>query len=249
MYGSYENRSGGRDALKPNQYPLHSVLLETHGAVFGPSGASGVEVPLCYDSTGSLRDADVHNVTTQYRFPWAGTAREEGEHVVQHCGLSYASFSKLLVSGGDARALLESMTTAVLPKKQNPSSGGGGGEDRPCKLTYGVTPMGRMYTEFTICRREEHEWYCVGSRDHAEHDVVWMQERASALGLRDVTIRNRSGDICVLHVAGPASPAILRDIEPRAIDNLAFMHSRTGSKFCVCYLLRMFTYCRGTSSK
>ena len=42
-YGSYENRSGGRDAILPLQYPLHSVLDTQHGAVFGSFGASGIE--------------------------------------------------------------------------------------------------------------------------------------------------------------------------------------------------------------
>ena len=53
-YGSYENRSGGRDAILPLQYPLHSVLDTQHGAVFGSFGASGIEGK--YSSEGAARE-------------------------------------------------------------------------------------------------------------------------------------------------------------------------------------------------
>ena len=107
------------------------------------------------------------NTQTHHHYEWAATVKAEGKHVVQHCGLSYASFSKIKVTGLQSRTLLESMTTAVLPKKPSIN------QDRPCKLTYGVTPQGRMCTEMTICRNSEEDWYLVGNRDRSVHDVVW----------------------------------------------------------------------------
>ena len=240
VYGQYENRSAGKTTLAPHQYPLHHTL-QNHGGVFGGVGASGIEVPMYYNSNKEHNtDPDVFasNVQTHHDFEWSGIVAKEGNHVVAHCGLSYASFSKIRVKGAKARELLESMTTAILPKK--PSI------DYPCKLTYGVTQKGRMCTEMTICRNSEQDWYLVGNRDRAEMDVVWLKERAVALfgeGNNNdnnddndnndmaIAIEDASEKTCVLHICGPNSPALLSSIETRANKDLKFMTSRVVSDF------------------
>ena len=228
VYGNYENRSGGKKnnaSFEAHQYPLHHILgSENNQGVFGGIGASGIEVPMYYNSNGGSTHVQAANVETHHHYEWSDIVEHEGNHVVAHCGLSYASFSKILISGTHARALLESMTTALLPKK--PAT------DYPCKLTYGVTPTGRMCTEMTVCRHSETEWYLVGNRDRAEHDVVWLEERAAALfgenedNANDVNIQNISDQKCVLHLCGPKSLALLSTIEARATDDLKFMTSR-----------------------
>ena len=243
-YGSYENRSAGRNAvLDGHQYPLHSTLRQGHGAVFGNFGASGIEVPMFYQRDGDSNNGTDHAggeaAQTHHHYTWSNIAKEEGEHVVRHCGISYASFSKIAVKGSRSRELLESMTTAVLPKKAVDDN------NRPCKLTYGVTPKGRMCTEMTICKKSDEDWYCVGNRDRTHHDMTWLKERGRALGMmmssgktnaddeekEEIQIQDLSNKICVVHLCGPNSPTVLSTVEPRAVEQLGFLKSKTIENF------------------
>jgi len=233
VYGNYENRDGGKNHLLSHQYPLHEILKKKYGGIMGGIGASGIEVPMYYNcNNGTEDDILASNTHTQHHYEWSNLVQKEGEHVVKHCGLSYASFSKIQVKGKNSRKLLESMTTAILPKKTS--------DDYPCKLTYGITPNGRMCTEMTICRHSEEDWYLVGNRDRAEHDILWLKERSNDLFKNsDIEINNVSDEKCVLHICGPNSPSLLSSIDSRANNNLEFMKSRNINNFGNIYNLNV----------
>mmetsp|Transcript_17250 Transcript_17250/g.19620 ORF Transcript_17250/g.19620 Transcript_17250/m.19620 type:complete len:842 (+) Transcript_17250:84-2609(+) len=213
----FENRSAGREEIK-GSYPLHSVLAQ-HGAQFGSFGASGIETPICYNA----EPLPVHDSTTFFDFPWSATATKEAEHVLSDVGLSYSSFSKISVKGERSREFLEHVTTAIVPKKPAKNEG-----DMPCRLTYATTPKGYVCTEFTLCRESDlgNSWYLVGSRDHHHMDVTWLRDQARNWeGGENVEIDDLSEKICVLHVAGPKSKALLSGIDER-ISAVPFMHGR-----------------------
>ena len=91
-------------------------------------------------------------------------------------GLGYSSFSKLAVrslDGSDAATrLLEHCTTNTLPKAPG-----------RCRLSYATTRAGKLLAEFTITRIGEkalHDFYLVGSRDYANHDLAWLEQQRTA---------------------------------------------------------------------
>lgn len=213
---NYENRSAGRLTFK-QPYPLHSVL-ESYGAKFGAFGGSGCEIPICYPPIGS--PVDFHDSKRFSNFEWADYANDEAKHVLSHVGISYSSFSKLRLNGPDALKFMEEVTTGVLPKRKKIETG----NDLPCRLTYCTTPKGQVATEFTICRMNDigDDWYIVGSRDHVQQDMFWLQKQIKN---RDIKIENMTDKMCVLHLMGPESGNLLGAIEPR-IDNLDFMRAR-----------------------
>ena len=100
---------------------------------------------------------------------WAPHAEREAAHLLTGVGIGYASFSKLSVKSsinGDnsATKLLEHCLTNNLPKAHG-----------RCRLTYATTKAGKLLAEFTVTKRganaSEHDFYLVGSRDYAEHDL------------------------------------------------------------------------------
>lgn len=217
----FENRSAGRDIVVSKegsdaQYPLHSVL-EDHGARFAAFGGSGCEAPLVY--VPKTEKVDFHDAKRYSHFEWASLAKAEADHALEHVALSYSSFSKLLISGNDSKEFLGEVTTAVLPKRKAKDRA----TDFPCGLTYCTTPKGQVCTEFTMCSLDDEgkDWYLVGSRDHVRQDMAWLNEQIKG---RNVTIRDATDEICVLHMFGPKSGDCLGAIEPR-IDGLPFMRS------------------------
>eukprot|EP00515_Schizochytrium_aggregatum_P017301 CAMPEP_0202098848 /NCGR_PEP_ID=MMETSP0965-20130614/2104_1 /ASSEMBLY_ACC=CAM_ASM_000507 /TAXON_ID=4773 /ORGANISM="Schizochytrium aggregatum, Strain ATCC28209" /LENGTH=869 /DNA_ID=CAMNT_0048667351 /DNA_START=74 /DNA_END=2683 /DNA_ORIENTATION=+ len=234
----FENRSGGLGHVAA-PYPLHAVLA-SHGARFGAIGGAGCEAPLCFSapsaagSTASVSGSaalatdeaaapDFHDEKRFSHFAWAPIAEEEAAHALQHVGLAYSSFSKIRVRGKDSAAFLGRATTAPLPALRKKEDCGP--EDRPCRLTYSTTPLGRVQTEFTLCRTDAdgQEWYLVGSRDHVRQDVAWLRQCVHSG--EDVAVEDITDEVCVLHVCGPDSGRLLTAVEPR-LSSLGFMRAR-----------------------
>ena len=199
VYGAFENRSAGRSHV-----PRHSLYHQLRAAGAICQFSSGVEVPALFEPDPSkfaeleAQCLDSHHL---HDFPWARRAQEEAENVLENVGLSFSSFSKLQVKGADAVALLRAATTNVIPTR-----------DGRTKLTYAVTPKGRVAAEFTVCKVQDEDYYVVGSRDYAAHDAQWLVDCARRLGLENVEISNVSDDVTILHVAGPRSLELLEGV-------------------------------------
>jgi dimethylglycine dehydrogenase len=186
----FENRRGGREHVPTSRHPIHTEL-DALGAHYGFS-LGGVEVPNVFLPPGvSLNEKTIIN------HEWASFADAEAQHILDKVGVSYASFSKIAVKGADSAAFLDRLTTNLLPAI---------GRSR---LTYALTPKGRINAEWTITRFGEDDFYVVGSRDMALHDTQWMRDRLRAENLKDVQIQDISDDVDIIHVAGPLSHALM----------------------------------------
>jgi dimethylglycine dehydrogenase len=153
---------------------------------------------------------------------WAPLAAAEAAHAMRAVGVAHASFSKIRVHGAGAQALLSRLTTNVLPK-----------ETGQCRLTYALTPTGRVLAEFTVCRRGKDDFYVVGSRDAAAHDIKWLRRHAADAADADAANADPADpddgtasavqvdDLCdaveILHIAGPRSAELLDALRAQAV--------------------------------
>lgn len=229
----HENRVGGRSnvAHPPGRAALYEIL-KGHGALFGFSN-SGVEVPIAFvpPSEAARVPADVRAAPqkTFYDHVWAPYAEAEAANLLSGVGVGYSSFSKLRVrsatSGCDAASkLLEYVTTNTLPKRPG-----------RCRLTYAPTSAGKLLGEFTVTRRgeaEAHDFYLVGSRDYAQHDLAWLEQQARCLAEAGVLasegavqLEDVTDSIEILHVAGSRAAELMGEVCPEA-DDVPFLQMR-----------------------
>ncbi|GBG33309.1 Dimethylglycine dehydrogenase, mitochondrial [Hondaea fermentalgiana] len=218
---NFENRSGGRENMT-HPYPLHDTLAK-HGAKFGAYGGAGCEVPMVFVPEDA--DIDFHDQKKFHEFNWAPYAEAEAEHALKKAGFAYSSFSKIRVTGKDAKSFMGLVTTGALPVTKAPDT------DMACRLTYATTPKGRVQTEFTICRmnHEGDDWYLVGGRDYVRQDMAWLLQQADDAKM-DVQMKDLTDDVCVLHVCGPNSGMIMAGVDER-VKGLPFMRARTIENF------------------
>ncbi|KAL1499075.1 hypothetical protein AB1Y20_013590 [Prymnesium parvum] len=222
----HENRPAGRDGVHhpPGRRALYEAL-KAKGALFGFSN-SGVEVPIAYLGNEAITTPPCQKTFSNHA--WAPFAEKEATHVLEGVGLGYSSFSKLRVSSGASAAaslLLEHATTNHLPKLPG-----------RCRLSYATTRAGRLLAEFTITRdgtaaadfrsKEPagvpHDFYLVGSRDYAQHDLAWLEQRRDALVAAgqlapgEVILEDLTDDVEILHLAGPKSEQMMAALCPEA---------------------------------
>jgi dimethylglycine dehydrogenase len=203
-YGAFENRDGGREYLPKTA--LHDAL-KANGAIFGFSNG-GVESPAFFTEEGGATVEEM-NFQRFHAHEWAPLAAAEAAHVLEHVGLSHASFSKFKLRGAGAREFLNHATTNIVPKNIG-----------QCKLTYALTPKGKVVAEFTLCylggEGADEEFYIVGSRDYTWHDQRWLEDRARTFAVengsdsgKNVEVEEISRAVDILHLAGPKSPTML----------------------------------------
>eukprot|EP01063_Lacrimia_lanifica_P029277 TRINITY_DN442_c0_g2_i1.p1 TRINITY_DN442_c0_g2~~TRINITY_DN442_c0_g2_i1.p1 ORF type:complete len:1298 (+),score=497.22 TRINITY_DN442_c0_g2_i1:111-4004(+) len=207
----FEHRPAGREHLPGYNAALPDILRKA-GGVMGFSMAGG-EFPLFYTPKGEEVE-----MKSFHSHAWARYAEAEAAHVRSSVGLSHANFSKIRVSSGASDAatrLLDIATTNTLPKVPG-----------ACVLSYCTTPKGKVLAEFTITRESNaHDYYLIGSRDYAAHDVEWLKQQARVLlPEADIRITDESANIEILHVAGPKAGALVGALhEPLA--QLRFLKS------------------------
>lgn len=84
-----------------------------------------------------------------------------------------------------------------------------------CNLTHLLTPAGKPYTEVTIAKVGEEEFYVVSFPEQEQHDFRWLEmHRAQNPEWRDVVIENVTAEIGCLMLNGPASRDILKKFAP-----------------------------------
>ena len=229
----HENRQGGRADVPhpPGRRALYEALKE-HGALFGFSN-SGVEVPIAFvplDDPAVGPEARAAPHKTFFDHIWAPYAEDEARHLLSGVGIGYSSFSKLRVRSASARCdaasrLLEFATTNTLPKRPG-----------RCRLTYAPTAAGRLLGEFTVTRRgptaELHDFYLVGSRDYAQHDLAWLEQQARSLAGHgslpseaSVQLEDVTDSIEILHLAGARVAELMAELCPEA-DEVPFLQMR-----------------------
>lgn len=204
----FENReSGRRHALSgEGQRALHGAFAR-RGALF--SFSHGVQVPLAY----TCRTVGSEEQKRLVNHAWAPVANTEAAHVLSAVGIGYGSFSKLRVCGEDAKELLHATTTNSLPQEGR------------CRLTYATTRAGNVLAEFSVTKMGAGDYYLVGSRAYAQHDLAWLEKQRRDAGLELVGVEDISDAIEIVHVAGPRSLRMLRDICPE-IAQLRFLQMK-----------------------
>ncbi|NNF65449.1 MAG: GcvT family protein [Acidimicrobiia bacterium] len=139
---------------------------------------------------------------------WHAAVGREVETIRTAVGVAdMSAFAKYDVTGSDATTFLDRLTTNRLPRVGRMG------------LTYMLTPHGMVEAEFTIARLADDEFYLVGAAVGEVRFEDWMRHR---IGGFDVTIANRSDEVGVLAIAGPASRTLLAQLTDAPLDNASF---------------------------
>eukprot|EP00040_Diaphanoeca_grandis_P013087 m.66162 g.66162 ORF g.66162 m.66162 type:complete len:824 (+) comp23656_c0_seq1:236-2707(+) len=221
-YGSFENRKAGRHLLPKSKI---FEVLEAEGARFG-IGMGGVEHPLYF----AAADVEINPAKFTHH-DWTHIVKDEADVVLNNVSLGYGLFSVFKVDGSGATDLLESLTTSALPSESHKS-----------KLMYMLNKSGGVIAEVTVCRLGEEEYYVVGGRDNIPIDLAILRNGVQ----NNALVKDISGDVEILHVAGPNSAALLHAInnEVGSIPFLGMKEIELGGVQCKVFRIT-FTGCLG----
>ncbi len=124
---------------------------------------------------------------------------EECKAVMTGAGIAnMSSFSKFLVEGADAAAMLDELTTNKLPKK-----------DGGIILTHALTPGGVYTSEFTMFRISDKKFMLMSGASDRVRDTDVLSR---GLKGKNVTLNDVTKDYSVLVVAGPEARNILQPL-------------------------------------
>ncbi|MBZ0217406.1 MAG: FAD-dependent oxidoreductase, partial [Fimbriimonadaceae bacterium] len=121
--------------------------------------------------------------------------------------IEIANFSKHEVTGAGARAFLDRMLAAKLPKPGR------------IALTPMLTPKGKLYGDLTVACLAEDRFMLFGSGAAQEMHRRWFERH---LPTEDVNYRNRSDDFHGFALSGPNSRVLLSRITREDVSNTAF---------------------------
>ncbi len=204
----YRHRTPIPGLERPAMRPLHATplgdRLAERGAVF--TQVYGWERPKWFPGVAGLPAEDRVGFR---RVDWFEPVREECRAVRERVGLlDLSAFTKLEVSGADAAAALDALTTSRLPRVGR------------IGLTYLLTPTGRLESEMTVTRLAEDRFYLVSAAVGERKDLEHLRTHLPADG--DVRVDIRSRELGVLVLAGPLSRVLLGRCTAAALDNEAF---------------------------
>lgn len=186
--------------------PIHADLLEK-GAVMGQ--AFGWERPLWFAQPG-VEPVD----RPSFRRPnWWERVGREVRAMSGACALSeMSSYGKFRVAGSDALSFLDHVGSARAPEQPGRMA-----------LTLLLNRRGGIVGDMTIANEGGGSFYLVGATLGAAIHFRWLGANAGGF---DVRIRDVSGDIAALGVAGPNSRALLNAVSGDAFDDFPFMRAR-----------------------
>ena len=170
--------------------PLYDTL-KTKGAVFGQVG--GWERAFWFDSHNN-HDPDA--LSFRNIEPWRKSAQYECESVRDHVGImDHGGFTKYEVSGPGASEYLDNLFCGRLPSVGR------------VKLSYLLTPQGKIFSEATIARLDENQYLLCGPTlaDLRDHD--WLLQHLPEDN--SVHLQRGSQRDAALLVMGPKSRQLL----------------------------------------
>lgn len=183
-----------------NRTPLYETLAGK-GAQFGQIG--GWERAMWFDRGGNAYDDD--KLSFRDSEPWRAAVRYECESVRDAVGImDHGGFTKFEVSGPGAAAYLEQVMCGTSPKIGK------------VKLTYMLTPKGRIWSEATVARLSEDQYLLCGPTLAVERDHDWLA--ASLPDDGTVTLRKGSDRDGALMVMGPKSRELLQKLTDTDLD-------------------------------
>jgi len=170
------------------QTPLYDQL-QAQGAVMGQIG--GWERAFWFK-----RDADADAEALGFGHePWQDAVRMECETVRDAVGvMDHGGFTKYLLQGPEAAAALARVICGSLPAVGR------------VRLSYMLTPRGRIWSEATIARLAEDRFLLCGPTLAVDRDFDWI---SAGIGAADAVLTKGYGHDAALLVMGPKSRALL----------------------------------------
>jgi dimethylglycine dehydrogenase len=168
--------------------------LKSRGAIFGQIG--GWERAFWFD----LNDSnDPGALSFRHHEPWQAAVRLECESVRDRVGvMDHGGFSKYEVSGPAASAYLDRLFCGRLPQPGR------------VKLSYLLTPRGKIWSEATIARLEDDRYLLCGPTLADLRDYDWLNAALPADG--SISLNRGYRHDAALLVMGPQSRALLTQL-------------------------------------
>lgn len=174
-----------------NQTPLYRHLVG-QGAIMGQIG--GWERAFWFDRD-QTNDPEALSFGHE---PWHDAVRVECETVRDSVGImDHGGFTKFVLEGRDAAAVLDNVVCGTLPPVGR------------VRLSYMLTPQGRIWSEATIARLAEDRFLLCGPTLAVDRDFDWL---AAACGDADVRLNKGYVRDGALLVMGPKSRALLQSL-------------------------------------
>lgn len=174
-----------------NQTPLYEGLV-TQGAVMGQIG--GWERAFWFKRDGQV-DPDALSFGHE---PWQDAVRVECETVRDAVGImDHGGFTKFTLEGPEAAKALSRLVCGALPPVGR------------VRLSYLLTPKGRIWSEATIARLEEDRFLLCGPTLAVDRDFDWL---SAGLDGADCALGKGHAQDGALMVMGPKSRALLQEL-------------------------------------
>lgn len=180
------------DAGRPvNQTPLYDTLV-SQGAVMGQIG--GWERAFWFKRD---EQADPNALSFEHE-PWQDAVRIECETVRDALGvMDHGGFTKFTLDGPEAAEALNRIVCGALPPVGR------------VRLSYMLTPTGRIWSEATIARLAEDSFLLCGPTLAVDRDFDWL---SAGLDGANASLRKGHAHDGALMVMGPKSRAVLQGL-------------------------------------
>ncbi|MEK0084132.1 GcvT family protein [Benzoatithermus flavus] len=196
----FEERPAGRPARTTPLYPV----LKAKGARFG--ARNGWERAVFFDPEGRIEQP---SLTLRRERNWNPLVAQEVRAVREAVGvIDLGGFSKFLVEGAGAEAMLDRVLCSRLPKPGR------------IALCYALDERGGVVSEFTVTRLAHERFYLVSASTAEWHDEDLL--RAAMPDDDSVRLETLHGRLGTLVVAGPKARDALAKITPADLSNAAF---------------------------
>ena len=166
-------------------------IFKTKGCVFGFH--NGLEQPLYFGNMDQEYKPSFRHTN------WFQNVRKEVLTTTKSLGvMDMSSFSKIMVTGSDAHAFLDSLVANAVPKKKG-------------KVAIGhmLTKTGKLLAELTITKMADNRYYIVTGSDMERHDLREFYQHKEEMGLEHVQFDSITHNQTVLSIAGPNAETIL----------------------------------------
>lgn len=201
----YQEYGAGRPIKVP---PVYEKLKKA-GAAFGMS--FGLEHPLWFAAPGQQAKD-----TLTFRQPnWWPNVIDEGLMIRQRAGLfEYSAMAKYDVSGQDAAIWLNFVMANRMPEHVG-----------QVVLSPMLDERGRLIGDFSISKLSDGRYFILGAD---VMQLAFMRHFNRLLPFGDVTVTNRSEQLCGLHIAGPACRDIISKIAEAdfSTESFPFLHAK-----------------------
>lgn len=196
----FEERPAGRPARTTPLYPV----LKAKGARFG--ARNGWERAVFFDPDGTVQEP---SRTLRRERNWNPLVAAEVEAVREGVGvIDLGGFSKFLLEGPGAEAMLDRILCSRLPK---PGRVG---------LCYALNARGGVVSELTVTRLAADRFYLVAASTAEWHDEDLLRAAMPAGG--SVRLETLHGRLGTLVVVGPKARDVLAQVTPADLSNAAF---------------------------